>query len=248
MHMCIYMYMCMCVYIYSSPDIRSACKFFSPLTTPKPGTFPGGVVDRRAAGGTGAGRPRAVSARSPGRSGATPSPGRAPGGARRAGEAPRRREGETPRDSRAARPCQPGVCAVRGLLPARTARRRARAAPGGLPRPAPGGHSPSPAGRAGRAPDPLLPAGTGPSRPCALPPRSGSGGASFGSGWLRGALCGAPQSPLYSALPASRSLSPFQRQPLVARSTCFLSGSWPALQRARGRRHPVPKPNQKYGM
>lgn len=79
-----------------------------------------------------------------------------------------------PRGSRAARPCERGVCAMRSLLPAPT------------PRAAPAG---SPGGGRAAAPAPLPPAGTGRPRPRALPPRSGSlrAGEALGT-----AGCGAP--------------------------------------------------------
>lgn len=219
-----------------------------------PGTFPGGALELRAGGGTRAGRPRQVSARSRGRSGATPARGAHPAGRGVPGKRLGGGKASHPRGSRAARPCERRVCAVRSLLPAPTARRGARATPAGLPRPARGGQRRAP--HREEAERLLRPRSRLPAHGAAAAPRPspalGLGGSrrAFGNGWLRGALYGAPQFPLYSALPASRSLSPFQRQPPVARSTCFLSGSWPALQRAtaRGRRHTVPKPNQKYGM
>lgn len=215
------------------------------MTTPNPSTFPGGPLEPRAGGGTRAARAREVSARSP----AVPTRRSAAcrGSASEAGG----------RDTRgAAGPHVPAngesePCGASSPLP------HPASGLGPLPPGSPGQHGKG----TRRAPHReeakrLL-------RPHSrLPARGHRGPAPFprvrvrwepASVWERLAT-GRPlwraSIPFYSALPASRSLSSFQRQPPVARSTCFLSGSWPALQRAtaRGRRHPVPKPNQKYGM
>lgn len=89
-------------------------------------------------------------------------------------------------------------------------------------------------------------------QPLALPLPLGSAGAGEdlpSSGWLQSALHGAPPRPLYSVLPASRSLSPLQRQPpskehmlplrLLARLT---------LSCGQRRKAPVAKPDQKRGI
>lgn len=245
-----------CMYLCISPDTCSACKFFSSVTT----SCPTEHISRRGAGiegwrgdrdmrtpGDFGPKPRPLQGRSS--PGATPARQRAPGGARRAGEAPRRREGETAEGQPGRTPLRTGtLCHAKPPPCSHTPGRSRRALPASA-----GGHSPSPQREEAER---LLRPRSRPPAPATAAPRPppafglAASRRGFGNGWLRGALCGAPQFPLYSALPTSRSLSPLLRQPLVARSTCFLSGSWPALQRAtaRERRHPVPKPNQKYGM
>lgn len=191
---CVYKYI-ICMYLCISPDTCSACKFFNSVTTLSPTKH----NSRRGAGTEGWQGDRNM--RTPGdfgpkprplqghpNPGATPARQRAPGGARCAGEAPRRREGETAEGQPGRTPLRTGsLCHAkpppRSHTPGRS-RGLSRRRPSGCSGPAPARRH-----RATAAPRPPPAVGLAASR------------RGFGNGWLRGALCGAPQFPFIPPSP-----------------------------------------------
>lgn len=204
-----YVYIHIYIYVCISPNTCSACKFFSPVTTPSLTEH----ISRQSAGTEGHAdlrglRPEApAGAGPPQRRGAHPAGRGVPrqGSASQAGG----------RDSRGAGG-QPGRTSLRtGSLchakppprshsPPQGSGRSCRALPGSAGRAL---AEPSPRGGRAAAPAPLPPAGTGRPQPRA---RARWEPARLWERLAAGRICGVPQFPLYSALPACRSLSPFQ--------------------------------------